>query len=71
MWKWKPAIINDCGGSTGVETENTLKNQTETLSIGSPAPAFTLPSANSDENVSLSDLIARGAAIVEFLRGTW
>ena len=48
-----------------------MKNQTETLSIGSPAPAFTLPSANSEGMVSLSDLISRGATIVEFLRGTW
>jgi peroxiredoxin len=48
-----------------------MKNQTETLSIGSLAPAFTLPSANGDAKFSLSDLISRGAAIVEFLRGTW
>jgi peroxiredoxin len=48
-----------------------MKNQTETLRIGSPAPAFTLDAANSDAKFSLSDLIARGAAVVEFLRGTW
>ncbi|HEY4661328.1 MAG TPA: hypothetical protein VIG91_07490 [Terriglobales bacterium] len=48
-----------------------MKNQTETLSIGSPAPSFTLDAANSDAKFSLSDLISRGAAILEFLRGTW
>jgi peroxiredoxin len=48
-----------------------MKSQTETLSVGSAAPAFTLPSANSEANFSLSDLISRGAAVVEFLRGTW
>jgi peroxiredoxin len=51
--------------------KSTVKNQTEILSIGSPAPAFTLPSANREAKFSLSDLISRGAAIVEFLRGTW
>ncbi len=48
-----------------------MKNQTETLSIGSPAPPFTLPLANSEAKFSLSYLISRGGAIVEFLRGTW
>ena len=54
-----------------VTTESPMKRQTETLSVGSPAPAFTLPSANSEAKFSLFDLISRGAAIVEFLRGTW
>jgi peroxiredoxin len=48
-----------------------MKHQTETLSVGSPAPPFTLPSANSGAKFSLSDLLSRGAAIIEFLRGTW
>ncbi|HEX3106144.1 MAG TPA: hypothetical protein VHQ22_17015 [Terriglobales bacterium] len=48
-----------------------MKSQTETLSIGSRAPAFTLAAANNNAKFSLSDLISRGAAIVEFLRGTW
>jgi peroxiredoxin len=51
--------------------KSTVKNQTETLSIGSPAPVFTLPSANSDAKFSLSNLISRGPTVVEFLRGTW
>jgi hypothetical protein len=70
-WKWKPAIINDCGDSTADTKKNAMKHQTETLSVGSPAPAFTLPSANSGAKFSLSDLLSRGAAIIEFLRGTW
>ena len=48
-----------------------MKNQTETLSVGSPAPLFTLPAANREGSFSLHDLISRGAVIVEFLRGTW
>jgi peroxiredoxin len=48
-----------------------MKNQTETLSVGSPAPLFTLPAANREGSLSLSDQISRGALIVEFLRGTW
>jgi len=51
--------------------QSAMKNQTRTLRVGSSAPAFTLRSANSDAKFSLSDLISRGAAIVEFLRGTW
>ena len=50
---------------------NAMNNQTETLSVGSSAPAFTLAAANSDAKFSLSNLISRGAAIIEFLRGTW
>jgi len=48
-----------------------MKNQTETLSVSSPAPLFTLRAANLDGTFSLPDLISRGALIVEFLRGTW
>jgi hypothetical protein len=48
-----------------------MKNQTETLSVGNPAPLFTLPAANRDRSFSLPDLISRGVLLVEFLRGTW
>jgi peroxiredoxin len=48
-----------------------MKNQTDTLGIGSIAPAFTLPAANRTGTFSLSDLLRRGALILEFLRGTW
>jgi peroxiredoxin len=48
-----------------------MKNQTETLQIGSPALAFTLASANRESTFSLSDLISRGPLVIEFLRGTW
>jgi hypothetical protein len=48
-----------------------MKNQTENLGVGSPAPPFTLPAANGDGIFSLRDLISRGALIVEFQRGTW
>jgi hypothetical protein len=49
-----------------------MQNRTETLEIGSRAPEFSLPSANWEgSTVTLSTLLGRGPAIVEFLRGTW
>jgi hypothetical protein len=48
-----------------------MKNQTDTLGIGSIAPSFTLPAVNRTGMFSLPDLLARGALIIEFLRGTW
>ena len=48
-----------------------MKNVTETLGIGSKAPAFSLAAANRDGVFTLSSLLARGPAMVEFLRGTW
>ena len=51
--------------------EQVMKNHTQTLTVGSAAPLFTLPAANREGTFSLQDLIARGPLIVEFLRGTW
>jgi len=48
-----------------------MKNVTETLGIGSRAPEFQLAAANREEEFTLSGLLRKGAAIVEFLRGTW
>lgn len=48
-----------------------MKNQTDTLGIGSTAPSFTLPAANRTDMFSLSELLRRGPLILEFLRGTW
>ncbi|HZQ19387.1 MAG TPA: hypothetical protein VFA90_11740 [Terriglobales bacterium] len=48
-----------------------MKNQTDTLGIGSIAPAFTLAAANRTGTFSLSELLQRGPLIVEFMRGTW
>jgi hypothetical protein len=48
-----------------------MQNRTETLEIGSRAPEFVLPAANREGILSLSGAVARGPAIVEFLRGTW
>jgi hypothetical protein len=48
-----------------------MRNATETLGIGSPAPPFTLAAANRPQNFSLSELTAGGGLIIEFLRGTW
>jgi hypothetical protein len=48
-----------------------MKSQTETLVLGSAAPPFVLSAANRDGSLSLSELIARGPLVVEFMRGTW
>jgi hypothetical protein len=49
-----------------------VHNRTETLEVGLPAPEFSLPSVNWEGSIfTLSTILGRGAAIVEFLRGTW
>lgn len=48
-----------------------VKSRTDTLEVGSRAPEFSLSAANRDGVFTLSGLIARGPATLEFLRGTW
>jgi peroxiredoxin len=48
-----------------------MKNRTETLEIGSRAPDFSLTAANREGTFTLAALLAKGAVILEFLRGTW
>ncbi|MGA2965867.1 MAG: redoxin family protein [Terriglobales bacterium] len=48
-----------------------MKNRTETLEIGSRAPDFSLGAANREGMFTLGGLLAQGALILEFLRGTW
>jgi len=48
-----------------------MKNNTETLEIGSRAPDFLLSAANRDGTFTLGGLLAHGPLILEFLRGTW
>lgn len=48
-----------------------MQDHTDTLKLGDRAPEFQLRAANRDGNFSLSGALARGAVIVEFLRGTW
>jgi len=48
-----------------------MQDHSETLQIGSQAPQFSLAAANRDGSFSLSDMLARGPVILEFLRGTW
>ena len=44
---------------------------TEALKLGDAAPDFSLSAANRAGNFNLREILARGPAIVEFLRGTW
>jgi hypothetical protein len=42
-----------------------------TLKTADRAPAFSLRAANDTTEHSLSEIIAAGPAVIEFLRGTW
>lgn len=48
-----------------------MKNRTDTLEIGSPAPGFSLNAANREGTFTLTGLLEPGTLILEFLRGTW
>lgn len=45
--------------------------ESATLRVGDRAPEFELFAANREGTVSLRELLARGPALLEFLRGTW
>lgn len=57
--------------STSLTVELNMKNCTDTLEVGSRAPDFSLTAANRDGTFTLGGLLAQGAVILEFLRGTW
>jgi peroxiredoxin len=46
-------------------------NTSDTLKVGDRAPDFSLSTANAPDTTSLSQLLAHGPAVLEFLRGTW
>lgn len=48
-----------------------MQNRTDTLEIGSHAPDFSLGASNREGVFTLGGLLAQGALILEFLRGTW
>ena len=48
-----------------------MKDRTETLEIGSLAPYLSLGAANREGMFTLDGLLAGGALVLEFLRGTW
>jgi peroxiredoxin len=56
---------------TWLRVERKMRNRTETLEIGSRAPDFTLEATNREGTFTLGGLLAQGALILEFLRGTW
>ena len=43
----------------------------ETLKVGDLAPDFSLAAVNVPGRFRLSELLAKGTTVVEFLRGTW
>lgn len=57
--------------SSSLKVKRKMKNRTETLEIGSRAPDFCLGAANREGAFTLTGLLAQGALILEFLRGTW
>jgi peroxiredoxin len=46
-------------------------DSTDTLKRGDPAPRFSLSAANREGLFSLDQALAKGAVVLEFLRGTW
>ncbi len=48
-----------------------MADYSATLNIGDRAPDFSLAAANRPQTFALAQLLTRGPAIVEFLRGTW
>jgi peroxiredoxin len=48
-----------------------MQDRTQTLSVGSRAPEFSLKAANREGEFSLTNLLGSSALILEFLRGTW
>ena len=62
-------LLSRANYSLTVEIE--MADRTETLTVGSRAPEFSLVAANREESFSLSALRAQGTVILEFLRGTW
>ena len=53
-------------------TEDQVKSgmAEKALRVGDKAPDFRLPNVNG-ESVSLSDVLAKGPAVVAFYRGSW
>ena len=53
-------------------TEDQVKSgiADKALKVGDKAPDFTLPNVRG-ESVSLSDILAKGPAVVAFYRGAW
>jgi hypothetical protein len=77
-----PITARDSAGSRGASllvlwallpySQLEMQNRTEALENGSPAPEFSLPSANREGSIfTLSTMLGRGPVMVEFLRGTW
>ena len=48
-----------------------MPRDSATLKVGDRVPDFTLAAANRPGSVSLEELLQRGPAVLEFLRGTW
>jgi hypothetical protein len=57
--------------SSSLTVKPNMQNRTDTLEVGSPAPDFSLGAANREGTFTLRGLLAQGALILEFLRGTW
>ena len=69
--RWFPCFFGSCTCFLGGLTSRWMA-----ISVGEKVPEFTLAAANrfqqgEPERVALTDLLRRGPAILEFLRGTW
>ena len=69
-WRTRfPCFLGYCPCFLGVL--QSLVMETVALKLGDCAPDFSLATANSANLFSLNDVLRKGPAIVEFLRGTW
>jgi hypothetical protein len=66
--RWFPALFT---AYSLPYIQNEMADRTETLTVGLQAPEFSLTAANREGIFSLAALRAKGAVVLEFLRGTW
>ncbi len=66
-----PGNFCRCAGFFPVLQSPQMAGSSSTLHVGDAAPDFTLGAANRKNAISLSQLLAKGTLILEFLRGTW
>ena len=68
--RWFARLFCDCRCFVGVLQSRQMAGS-DTLKLGDRAPDFTLNAANRPDSFSLTDILKKGPAVLEFLRGTW
>src|SRR5581483_5137656 len=68
---WFAGLFCDCPCFLPVLQSREMAGSSDTLKVGDRAPEFTLSAANRTDSFSLTDILKKGPAVLEFLRGTW